>query len=93
MRLFRAYFNVGWCSMDVQAEDRKEAIRKVWEALDKLSHGAVAGLRLGSYTVSAQHIRELGDGEDCGLELPAQTHAPGCRGARDDRERPHGSKA
>ncbi len=47
MGWFRVYFNVGWCSMDVQAEEREEAITKVWETLNDLRHGAVEGFRLG----------------------------------------------
>lgn len=63
MARYRVYFNVGWCSLDVQAEDRKEAITKVWQDLDELSHGAVEGLRLGSYTVSEEHTVDLGCAE------------------------------
>ncbi len=78
MGWFRVYFNVGWCSMDVQAKEREEAITKVWETLNDLRHGAVEGFRLGSYTVSAQHTLDLGRPGHAGSEAhtPASPWEP-----------------
>ena len=61
MGLFRVFFDIGWSSVVVRAENRAEAIEKVWSALGELRHGAVDGLRLGSYMVSAEHTLNLED--------------------------------
>ncbi len=66
MRRFRIYFNIGWCSAEVHAANREEAVRKVWVALDEVGHGAIAGLRLGSYTISAEDAHELEADEPSG---------------------------
>ncbi len=68
MGWFRVHFNVGWCSLDVQAANRREALTKVREALDELRHGAVEGLRLGSYMISEEHTVHL---ERAGRDGPA----------------------
>ncbi len=91
MGWFRVYFHVGWCSLDVRAEDRVEANRKVWEALDKFSHGAVEGLHLGGYMVSTQHIRALGEADQHSGEPPVAC-APSLEGSRDSGIRCHESQ-
>ncbi len=81
MECFRVYFHLGWCSADVRAEDSAAAARQVWKALDELSHGAMKGLRLGSFTVSDQHTRTLGGSDHCGFEFQPLADAlrPGAR--------------
>ncbi len=64
MRRFRVFFNVGWCAVDVPAANSAAAMQQVWETLDLLGHGAIEGLSVGSYTVSEQHILDLGQTDE-----------------------------
>ncbi len=59
MALFRVFFDIGWSSAVVRAENREAAIEKVWNALSELRHRAVEELSLGSYMVSGEHTVEL----------------------------------
>ncbi len=89
MGWFRVAFRVGWCAVDVHAEDGVDAHRKIWDALDQLSHGAVEGLRLGSCTLSTQRIRELGNADNPGPKAGAPTCLSAPPAARGAREGPH----
>ncbi len=73
MGWYRVSSNFG-SSVVVRAENREEAIKQVWNALEELSRGAVEGLRRGSFVVSevALAVPE----EAChGLELCALVYA------------------
>ncbi len=69
MGMFRVCFDIGWSSVVIHARSREEAVEKVWEALGELGHGAVEGLRLGSYMVSVEHAVELDETTPQGASL------------------------